>query len=116
MRRDGERLLLDGPVTLANAADLAPQAEAFLRDGVGIVDFAGVSEVDSGAVALALEWRRDALARGKALSLVNLPEAMRNLATLYGVAELVSDAGAAGAAAGKPDAGNPGAGNPGAGN
>ncbi len=107
MRRDGERLLLDGPLKLANAADIAPQAEAFLREGVSIVDFSGVSEVDSGAVALALEWRREALARGKPLSLVNLPEAMRNLATLYGVSDLVCDAGAAGVpATGSPVAGN----------
>jgi phospholipid transport system transporter-binding protein len=53
------------------------------------IDFAGITAVDSSAVALLLEWRRAALARGKQLVFVNLPANLLALAELYGVAELI---------------------------
>ena len=53
------------------------------------IDFAAVTGVDSAAVALLLEWRRMALARGKTLVFENLPPNLLALASLYGVADLV---------------------------
>jgi phospholipid transport system transporter-binding protein len=53
------------------------------------IDFAAVTGVDSAAVALLLEWRRMALARGKTLVFENLPPNLLALAALYGVADLV---------------------------
>ena len=53
------------------------------------IDFAAVTGVDSAAVALLLEWRRMALARGKTLVFENLPANLLALAALYGVADLV---------------------------
>lgn len=53
------------------------------------IDFAGVTAVDSSAVALLLEWRRRALARDKQLAFVNLPANLLALAELYGVTDLV---------------------------
>jgi phospholipid transport system transporter-binding protein len=53
------------------------------------IDFAAITAVDSSAVALLLEWRREALARGKQLIFVNLPANLLALAELYGVAELI---------------------------
>jgi phospholipid transport system transporter-binding protein len=53
------------------------------------IDFAGITAVDSSAVALLLEWRRQALHRGKTLVFVNLPANLLALARLYGVAELI---------------------------
>ena len=54
-----------------------------------MLDFKGVTEVDSAAVALALECLREARRRQLALSLANLPEAMQHLAELYAVSELL---------------------------
>jgi phospholipid transport system transporter-binding protein len=45
--------------------------------------------VDSSAVALLLEWRRRALAKGKQLAFVNLPANLLALAELYGVTDLI---------------------------
>ena len=60
------------------------------------IDFAGITGVDSSAVALLLEWRRQALRRNKTLVFVNLPPNLLALATLYGVADLIQpDAAAA---------------------
>ena len=53
------------------------------------IDFAAVTGVDSAAVALLLEWRRMAIARGKTLVFENLPANLLALARLYGVAELI---------------------------
>jgi phospholipid transport system transporter-binding protein len=87
--REGERLLLQGPVTIATVAALLAQARTLLAPGVAVLDFAGATEVDSAAVALALECLREARARKLALSLANLPKAMQNLAELYAVSELL---------------------------
>jgi phospholipid transport system transporter-binding protein len=53
------------------------------------IDFAGVTDIDSSAVALLLEWRRLAAALGKRLAFVNLPANLLALAHLYGVADLI---------------------------
>ena len=57
-----------------------------------VIDFAGVTGVDSAAVALLLEWRRQASRRQKRLEFVNLPPNLLALAELYGVAELIQQA------------------------
>ena len=87
--QEGERLLLQGPVTIGTVAALLAQARALLVPGVAVLDFKGVSEVDSAAVALALECLREARRRKLALKLANLPEAMQHLAQLYSVSELL---------------------------
>ena len=86
---EGGRLLLQGPVTIATVAALLAQARTLLAPGVAVLDFAGVTEVDSAAVALALECLREARRRKLALTLANLPEAMQHLAELYAVSELL---------------------------
>jgi phospholipid transport system transporter-binding protein len=53
------------------------------------IDFGGITGVDSAAVALLLEWRRQAARRGKQLEFVNLPPNLLALAELYGVADLI---------------------------
>jgi phospholipid transport system transporter-binding protein len=87
--KEGDRLLVDGPVTIATVSALLAQTRALLAPGVAVLDFKGVTEVDSAAVALALECMREARRRKLALSLANLPEAMQHLAQLYAVSELL---------------------------
>ena len=53
------------------------------------IDFSAITGVDSSAVALLLEWRRQAAERGKRLEYVNLPPNLVALAELYGVTELI---------------------------
>ena len=87
--REGDRLLLQGPVTITTVTALLAQARELLAPGVATLDFAAVTEVDSAAVALALECLREASRRQLALTLANLPAAMRNLADLYAVSNLL---------------------------
>jgi len=94
IRREGEVLVIEGAVTLDTVPGLISAAEEHFRQGVGVIDFAAVTEVDSAAVALALEWVRQAESANVALRLMNLPISMQNLAKLYGVSELLQPAAA----------------------
>jgi phospholipid transport system transporter-binding protein len=89
IRREADRLVVDGPVTLDTVPALAHALDEALGTGASIADLAGVTEVDSSAVALLLEWRRRAGERNVAVRLANAPPALRNLAGLYGVLELL---------------------------
>jgi len=53
------------------------------------IDFSAITDVDSSAVALLLEWRREATRLGKTLNFVNLPANLLALAELYGVTGLI---------------------------
>jgi phospholipid transport system transporter-binding protein len=94
IRRDGDTLFLEGALTLGTVSDLAGAVREYLRQGARVVDFGGVTEVDSAAIALALEWLRQAAEGegGTGLRYANLPVAMQNLAKLYGVSELLQPA------------------------
>ncbi len=92
IRREGDSLILEGAVTLDTVPGLIGAAEEHLRQGARVVDFRDVTEVDSAAVALAIEWLRKASESGTGLRLANLPAAMQNLAKLYGVSELLQSA------------------------
>ena len=92
IRRDGDSLILEGPVTLDTVPGLIDAVEEHVRQGARVVDFRNVTEVDSAAVALALEWLRQAAESQTGLRLANLPAAMQNLAKLYGVSELLQSA------------------------
>ncbi|MGP1675856.1 MAG: STAS domain-containing protein [Burkholderiales bacterium] len=87
--QEGDRLLLQGPVTIGTVTVLLTQARTLLAPGAAVLDFKGVTEVDSAAVALALECLREARRRELPLSLANLPESMQHLAELYAVSELL---------------------------
>ena len=88
IRRDGERLVIAGPVTLANVAQLLEEAKAHVAS-VRAVDLGEVTEVDSSLLAVLIAWLREAKAAGRTLSYARLPEDLRTLARLYGVAELL---------------------------
>jgi phospholipid transport system transporter-binding protein len=87
IRREGRKMVVSGPVTLTNAAQVLEQGRQYLAEGVGAVDFGEVTEVDSSALALALAWLRDARAAKREIAFANLPEALQTLARLYGVEE-----------------------------
>jgi len=89
IRREGARLVLSGPVTLANAAALLEEGRRHLAEGVQTVDLGEVSEMDSALLALLLAWLRDARARDQRLDFTNLPESLRTIAQLYGVDRLL---------------------------
>ncbi|MBC7944240.1 MAG: STAS domain-containing protein [Burkholderiales bacterium] len=79
-----------GAITIDNVSDLIETGRAKLDPEIREVDLRGLSEVDSSAIGLLLEWQRSAQARhGVHLRFRNLPENLRSLATLYDVLELI---------------------------
>jgi phospholipid transport system transporter-binding protein len=85
----GERLKVSGAMVIATAAELREAGEAALASGASIVDLSDVAEADSSSVAVLLAWTRIAGERGQALAIIGVPESVRSLAALYGVAELL---------------------------
>ena len=89
IRREGPRMIISGPVTLANAAALLEEGRRHLADGVQTVDLGEVSEMDSALLALLLAWLREARQRERPLVFAHLPESLRTIARLYGVDRLL---------------------------
>ena len=54
-----------------------------------VVDARALQRFDSSALAVLLEFRRECLATGKYFSIHNLSPKLGDLATLYGIAELL---------------------------
>jgi phospholipid transport system transporter-binding protein len=54
-----------------------------------VADAAALERFDSSALAVLLECRREALAAARSFSVARMPQRLRELATVYGVAELL---------------------------
>jgi phospholipid transport system transporter-binding protein len=89
IRRDGKRMVLGGPVTLANVTRVLEEGRRHLEEGVRTVDLSEVSEMDSSLLAALLVWLRDAKAKGHEIAFANLPDALQTIARLYGVDRLL---------------------------
>ena len=90
IRRDGDRMMVSGPLTLAHVAAALGQGNEAIGAGARSVDLGEVGELDSSALALLLAWLREAKRRGRDLAFTNLPQGLTTIARLYGVAELLS--------------------------
>ena len=84
-------LVLPAEITLANARTCAHMlAQALKSQGdATVVDASSLQTFDSSALAVLLECRRAAQIQGKGFSVRALPQRLRTLAALYGVAELL---------------------------
>jgi phospholipid transport system transporter-binding protein len=79
-------------VKLAGALVMRTVAAEYARalpPGDLVIDFSAVTEADSAALALALDWVRRSRARGTAIRLHALPHSLVALAEVYGVTRLL---------------------------
>ena len=86
-------LVLPPELTNLQATALLEQLGEQLRsqtEGAVTVDASPLERFDSSVLALLLQLRRDALALSKTFSVKGLPSRLRDLAGLYGVAELLT--------------------------
>jgi phospholipid transport system transporter-binding protein len=90
IRRDGARMVIGGPVTLSNVRRVVEEGERHLDEGVRVVDFSEVSELDSSLLAALLAWMRHARLREREITFTHLPESALTLARLYGVDRLLA--------------------------
>lgn len=89
IRREGDRMIVSGALTLASVASALREGNAAIGEGVRTVDLGEVGELDSSALALLLAWLRQAKQQNHGLSFANLPQGLTTIARLYGVAELL---------------------------
>ena len=89
IRREANRIVISGPVTLENVTGILAEGIAYVRSGASLVDLAEVSELDSSLLAAMLALIREARLANHSLALANLPAGLQTLAELYGVAELL---------------------------
>jgi phospholipid transport system transporter-binding protein len=74
---------------MANVTGVLAEGAGLFQGSDVLVDLSGVTEVDSSAVSLLLEWRRQAFAAKRRIVYVNLPSNLKSLAVLYGVSDLL---------------------------
>lgn len=89
IKRDGDRLLVHGRLTIATVPALFETGLQHLSKEDLLVDFSAVEAVDSAAVSLLLGWQRAAHRAQRQLRVMGLPDDLQSLARLYGVDELL---------------------------
>ena len=89
IRREDERLALEGQITFATTASVLEAAAREARAGATVMDFAAVTDSDSSALALTLELLRQAEAEQRSICFTNMPDTLRKLAELYGLSEMI---------------------------
>ena len=78
-----------GALTLDDAAQVFQAASGLPLPQNGVVDFSGLMQADSAALAVMIALRRRARPEGRTLQLRGLPAALRSLAVVYGVENLL---------------------------
>jgi phospholipid transport system transporter-binding protein len=90
--KPAQPLALPEQVTMQTAAQALLDLQRALSQQEGpelAIDAQGLRVFDSSAVAVLLELRRQAQAKGQSLSLRLPPQRLRDLVALYGVSELL---------------------------
>ncbi len=84
-------LRLSGPVRIDTVTTLLQTSVPSFSQARSVVDFSEVTDIDSSALALMLQWRRDAESAGSQVHFVHVPDNLRVLAELYGVTFLLQE-------------------------
>jgi phospholipid transport system transporter-binding protein len=87
IQREGDHLRVSGRLTMDTIGASFGDAMQPLEGTNWTVDLAQLEVADSAAVSLLLAWLRNAQRHEAKLTLINVPENLRSLATLYGVAD-----------------------------
>lgn len=87
--QQGQLWKVGGEVVFSNASALLEATAAFDNTQPTVIDFAQVTNVDTSAISLMLEWQRRATAVQSSVSFVNLSPNLLSLANLYGVEEII---------------------------
>jgi len=83
------RWKISGDIEMANANALLEASHSLVLADNTLIDFSHVTEIDTAAISLILEWQRRAIVEKKQLRFVNLPSNLISLTHLYGVADIV---------------------------
>ena len=87
--QQGQHWRVGGEVVFNNASSLLETSLTFDNTRPTVVDFAQVTNVDTSAISLMLEWQRRAVAAQSTVSFINLTPNLISLANLYGVTDFI---------------------------
>jgi len=90
IRVNGTAIDIEGPVILDNFCQLREEARPYIGQADWTVNWGGVEEVDSAALALLLAWQRESTLHRKRTRNINLPANLKSLAELYGLSDLIA--------------------------
>jgi phospholipid transport system transporter-binding protein len=83
--QEGNSWQISGDLIINNITQVLNASKTLSLVGPAQLDFSKVTDVDTSAVSLILEFKRRANAEKVELSLVNVPENLTSLMQLYGV-------------------------------
>ncbi len=89
---EGGKLSVEGSITFNNVVAVVEQGIALFNHDDLVIDLTRVTDVDSSAVSMLLEWQREASRRNCRMYFANMPQNLRGFAQLYGVSELILQA------------------------
>jgi ABC-type transporter Mla MlaB component len=87
---DGARWVFGGALTMDDAARVLKAADRMPLPSTGLVDFSGLLQADSAALAVAVALKRRAAAERRTLTFAGLSESLLSLAVVYGVEDIVA--------------------------
>ena len=83
------RLEVSGAVTIDNVVAVAERGIVLFDREDLIIDLGQITNVDSSAVSVLLQWEREARRRNRQICFENVPLKLQSLIRLYGVSELI---------------------------
>ncbi len=83
------RLSVQGAVTIDNVVAVAERGIVLFDREDLIIDLERITDVDSSAVSMLLQWEREARRRNRQIFFENVPQKLQSLIRLYGVSELI---------------------------
>lgn len=86
----GNNWRITGDVLIDNASDLLAQSKSLALSENIEVDFSAVTDVDTSALSLMMEWQRRASALNCKVNFQHVPVNLMSLAGLYGVTDFIS--------------------------
>lgn len=81
--------LVSGEILVDNANSVLVESVALPMNDALQIDFSAVTNTDTAAISLIMEWQRRAVASHHKITFKSLPEGLASLATLYGVADFI---------------------------
>jgi phospholipid transport system transporter-binding protein len=91
------RYRVSGPLVFGTVPAVWRQSREALQQATdAVIDLAGVTEVDSAGLALAIEWLRWAKSKGGKISITGLPEGLAALARISEVDDFLVESGSHG--------------------
>jgi len=87
---DGSRWTFAGPLTMDTAAAALETSRPLPLPPSGVVDFTGLAQADSAALAVIIAVRRRGHAERHPITLAGVPAALQSLAVVYGVEDLLA--------------------------